>query len=94
MTHLNQVFVGLGTYFYPVNALSKQKRAMRHGMSRPRELKVRRYTDRLIYINDYLYAYPGEKAKDNIIDTELSKILLNSMPNGWSKQAYMQGFDL
>ena len=25
--------------------------------------------------------------------TELNEILLNSMPNSWSKQAYIQGFD-
>ena len=25
--------------------------------------------------------------------TELNEILLNSMPNRWSKQAYVQGFD-
>ena len=25
--------------------------------------------------------------------TELNEILLNSMPNSWSKQAYVQGFD-
>ena len=30
---------------------------------------------------------------DKIGVTELNKILLNSMPNSWSKQAYIQGLD-
>ena len=25
---------------------------------------------------------------------KLNEIILNSMPNGWSKQAFVQGFDL
>ena len=31
---------------------------------------------------------------DKIGVTKLNEILLNSMPNRWSKQAYVQGFDL
>ena len=30
---------------------------------------------------------------DNMGVTELNEILLNSIPNSWSKQAYVQGFD-
>ena len=30
---------------------------------------------------------------DKIGGTELNEILKNSMPNSWSKQAYVQGFD-
>ena len=30
---------------------------------------------------------------DKIVVTESNEILLNSMPNIWSKQAYLQGFD-
>ena len=33
--HLNLINLGLGTYFFPVNALSKKKRAMRRGMRKP-----------------------------------------------------------
>ena len=29
---------------------------------------------------------------DNISVTELNEIFLNSMPNSWSKKAYIQGF--
>ena len=27
-THLNHIILGLGTYFFPINVLSKQKRVM------------------------------------------------------------------
>ena len=50
MEHKNRVILRLGTYFPPVNAISKKKRAMRRGMRRLRELKVRRYTARMIDI--------------------------------------------
>ena len=56
-------------------------------------LKVRRYSTRLIGLNEYLAFSPGEKASDRISETVLNEILFNSMPNGWSKQAYFQGFD-
>ena len=41
MEHLNQLILDLGMYFSPVNQFSKQKHAMRHGISNQRELKVR-----------------------------------------------------
>ena len=45
---------GLAFYFLPVNSLSKQKRAMRRGIKKPRSLKVRRYVALLIDLNKYL----------------------------------------
>ena len=39
-THLNRVVLVLGTYYFPVNVLSNQKRAMRRRMRNSRELKV------------------------------------------------------
>ena len=50
-------------------------------MKNPRSLKVRRYAGRLIDLNEYL--------AHNMGVTEL----LNSIPNSWSKQAYVQSFD-
>ena len=36
---------------------------------------------------------PGVSLTDKIRVTELNEILLNSIPNIWSKQAYVKGFD-
>ena len=66
---------------------------MRRGMRKPRGLKVRRYSYCLIDLNEYLDSFPGENMPDKIGLTELNQNLLFSMPNGWSKQAYVQGFD-
>ena len=48
-------------------------------------MKVRRYSDCMIYLNEQVAAFSGEKASDKIGDTELNKILLKTMPNWWSK---------
>ena len=47
----------------------------------------------MIDINEYLFVLPGAKASDKICEMELNAILLNSTPNIWSRQAYVQGFD-
>ena len=79
--------------FFPVNLLSKQKRAIRRCMKKPRSLKVRRYAAHLIDLNECLVSFPVATMDDKIGVTELNEIILNSTPNSWSKQAYVQGFD-
>ena len=56
-------------------------------------LKVRRYTARLIDLNEYLASFPGATMADKMGVTELNEIILKSMENSWSKKAYVQGFD-
>ena len=46
----------------------------------------------MIDINEYFSSFPLENASEIIGDIELNKILLNRIPNGWIKQAYVQGF--
>ena len=62
-------------------------------MKNPHISKVRRYAARLIDLNEYLSSFQGETMADKMYVTELGKILLNSMSNSCSKQAYVQGFD-
>ena len=62
-------------------------------MRKPRGLKVRNYAARLIDLNEYLASFPGAKMTDKIGVTELNEGFLDSMPNSWSKQAYVQVFD-
>ena len=56
-------------------------------------MKVRRYAERLIDLNEHLASSLGGTMAYKMGVTELNEILLNSMPNSWSKQAYVQGFD-
>ena len=65
---------------------------VRHGIRKPRVLKVRCYADHMNDLNEYLAVFPGEKASDKICETELNKMFLNSMPTRYIRQAYVQGF--
>ena len=58
-----------------------------------RSLKVRRYAAPLIDLNEHLSSFPGATMAEKMGVTDLNKILLNSIPNSWSKQDYIQGFD-
>ena len=66
---------------------------MRHGTKNPRGLAVRHYAARLIDLNEHLASFLGAIFSGKIGITELNDILLNSMHNSWSKQAYVQGFE-
>ena len=66
------IILGLVTYFFPVNALSNQKRAMRRGVRKPHILKVRRHADRMIDLNKYWDMFPGAKISDKFFMTELN----------------------
>ena len=46
----------------------------------------------MIDINEYISVFPGEKASNQIGETELNEIILSSMPNGCSRKSYVQGF--
>ena len=47
---------------------------------------------RFIDLNEYLASFPGAPLSNKIGVTELDEIILNSVPNSWYKQAYVQGF--
>ena len=55
------IILGLSTYFFPVNVLSKKKHAMHLSMRNPNGLKVIRCAACLIGINKYLAVFPGTK---------------------------------
>ena len=78
-THLNQIILDLGKYSSPITVLPKQKRAMRHGMRNPHELKVKCYAACMIELGEYSAALPGAKASDKIGETGINffYILLN-----------------
>ena len=62
-------------------------------MKKTGRLTAGSYAARLVDINEYLASFPGETLTDNIGITKLNEILLNSMPNSWYKQTYVQDFD-
>ena len=62
-------------------------------MMNPRNLKVRSYPTFTIDLNEDLAVLPEEKASEKFVDIELDEILLNSIPNIWIRQSYVQGYD-
>ena len=84
---------GVRYILFPVITPSKEKIAMLRRMRKPRGVKVRRFAYCNIDLNKYLAVLPGAKASDKICETELYKNVLNSIPNSWSKQEYVMGFD-
>ena len=59
---------------------------------KPCTLSVRCYVARLIDLHEYLASFPGANLNDNIVVSKINGILLNSIPNICSRQAYVQGF--
>ena len=76
-----------------MNSLEKQKLTMHRGTKKPHSLKVRRHAARLIDMDEYFSSFPGANLADKIDVTEFNDILLNIIPNSWSKQAYVKGSD-
>ena len=86
-------YLGFRYVKFTINVLSNKKRAIHHGLRKTHKLKVVYYGAHMIELNEYFFALPVAKACDNIGYTELNEIILNSIPNECSTQAYMQGFD-
>ena len=74
IAYLNHFILGLGMYFTPVNGLSKQNHAMCHRMRKPQKLKQRCYDARIIHINEYLAAFPGEKTRKKSAKRNLMRL--------------------
>ena len=47
----------------------------------------------MIEPNELLAAFPWVKSSNKLDGTESNEIIFNSTKNGWSKQAYVQGFE-
>ena len=81
------------SYFFPINSLSKQKRVMRRSMRKPQGLPFKCFSARLTERNNYLTLFPGSSATNKMPPEDFNNILLHAVPNGWAKQAYLQGQD-
>ena len=62
---LKQNLLDLGTYFVPINYLSKKKCAVHHGMRNPCMLKVRRYISCMVELDEYLDIFLGQSHVKN-----------------------------
>ena len=85
--------MGLGAYFFPINALSEKKCTMCHGIRKPRRLKVRGYAAPMVEHNEYLDSFLGSYAGKKICEVESNDILLHRTTIGWDMQYSLQCFD-
>ena len=84
---VENIILGLASYFFPMNSPWKQKRAMRRGMRKPHGIKVGLYVASLIDMNECGILF------EIFCVTEINNFFLNSIPTRWSKQAHVQVFD-
>jgi hypothetical protein len=83
----------LTTHIFPQRALAFQKRYMRRYMRKPREMTIRAFAARVAELNAYLLEFPPFDVNQDLDDTEIMDILENGVPNTWSKNMVLQGFD-
>ena len=91
--HLKFIKEGLLKYTPLINALSKQKRVLRHAMHKPQDLPFKIFFAWLKEDNIYLPLLFGSSVSKNIPFKGLNEILLHTIPNRWAKKAYLQGWD-
>ena len=91
--HLKLIQEGLLEYLFPINVLPKQNSAMRRAMRKSWSMNFKRFAARLTEINNFLPLLPWSDASNKMEMEELNEILLHEVPNGWSKQSYLQGWD-
>ena len=75
----------LALYLPPTNQLYKKARNAPRIEEKTRSLKVRRYAARLVDLDEHLNFFLGVTLSVKMYVTELNDIILNSMPNCWSK---------
>ena len=78
---------GVLEYFFPINALSKQKRAMRHAIRKPQNTTFKRFAESLTEMNNFLMLFTGLDDSKKMEMEELNKILLHAVTNGWTKKS-------
>ena len=91
--HLNHIILGLCMKIFQINSFTRKNCAMHCGMRKLHDLKVRCYSAHTVETNNYLYIFSRVKGKWKNRETESNKIPLHSIPNGWIRQAYVQGLD-
>ena len=57
--HIKLIQEGLLEYFFPIDSLSKKKRAMRRAMSKPWSIIFKHFAARLMEMNNFLPIFPG-----------------------------------
>ena len=88
--HLKNIAEDLLGYFFPINALSEKKRAMRRVMCKPQIMAFRSFHARLTEMKIFLPLFTVLDTFNNITVKELNDILLRTVTSAWENQSYIQ----
>ena len=81
--HLKHIQEGLIGYFPTINSLSGKNNVMRRAMHKPWYLPFKRFSARLMELNNYLPIFPGSSDIKKMSPEQINEILLHYVPNGW-----------
>jgi hypothetical protein len=88
--NFNLTLQSLTAHIFPHRSLAYHKRYMRRYMRKPREMTTRAFAARVAKLNEECPPFEDNKELD---DTEIMDIMDNGVPNTWSKNMVLQGFD-
>ena len=63
-------------------------------MRKPRSMTFKSFVVSLTEINNFLSLFLGLDASNKMEMEDLNENILHTVPNGWAKQSYLQGWDL
>ena len=78
--HLKSIKESLIGYFFPINGINKQKRAMRREMRKPQDILFKIFAAQLTELNNNPPLFPISSAANKMGPEELKNILLCAVP--------------
>ena len=89
VAHYNTCLMDVTGQIFPLRAAQTQKRYLRRGVRKQRDVGIRMFVARCVELNEYLEMFPDGTRMD---DVELLDILEHAIPNSWQKTMLEQGF--
>ena len=81
------------SHFFPPKSLQRQKRYLRRGLLKTRNIKIRYFIFCINYIIEYLKKFPPFGAGQRLPEDKILELVEFSLPEKWQKSLVVQGFD-
>ena len=79
--HIKHITYGLLGYFFPINSMTKQNRAMRYPMCKPWSIISKCFSAWLTEMNNFLPLLPGSEPSKKIPYEDLNEIIFHTVTN-------------
>ena len=96
VANFNTVMATLIVHIFPVLAYQDQKRYIYMNLRKPKEMKVRTFTTRLIQLNNYLPYVPPDCIGQMVTalpNNEVKEILYRAISSLWRQKMTKQGYN-